>query len=124
MEKAQKALRIVFVDKDMKILAVAAIAQDATIDAANTKYAIHVYSESYTTNGGTRLENAVEKDKITTLEQDTATAISAIVYLDGEYVDYAMSGVGENTGIRGTLNLQFCGSANLTPMSYTFNSGN
>ena len=45
---------------------------------------------------------------------DVAQCISVLVYLDGNYVDYAMGGVS------GTLNLQFSSSTTLTPMDYTF----
>lgn len=123
MKKIAKALRVVFMDKDEKVVAVAAIDQAADAIKADTyKYALHIYAPTFTKNGGITLGAAVADDAIMTLEQDTATALSTIVYLDGENVDYALNGVDGNAGIVGTLNLQFCGSANLTPMTYDFNA--
>lgn len=117
MQKIAKALRVVFVDKDLKVVAVAAIDQaDGAIKEGTYEYALHIYKATFTKDGGIELGAAVENDKIMTLEQDTATALSAIVYLDGENVDYAMNGV------TGTLNLQFCGSADLSPMTYDFSA--
>lgn len=123
MGKIAKALRVVFMDKDKKVVAVAAIDQAPGAIKANTyKYALHIYESTFTANGGIKLGDAVTDDAIMTLEQDTATALSTIVYLDGENVDYALNGVDGNAGIVGTLNLQFCGSTNLTPMTYDFNA--
>ena len=56
---------------------------------------------------------------ITALNQNTATAVSVLVYLDGETItnkDVAATGTSSMTG---TMNLQFASSANLVPMEYT-----
>ena len=56
--------------------------------------------------------------KIIDLTQNQATAISVLVYLDGEYItnkDVAISG----KSAVGTMNLQFSSSAQLDPMDYT-----
>lgn len=53
---------------------------------------------------------------ITSLTQNEATAVSALVYLDGEKVTNADVGT---VDINGTLNLQFASSAELKPMDYS-----
>lgn len=50
---------------------------------------------------------------IMNLTADTATGLSVLVYLDGNYTDSTLD------TIEGKLNLQFSSSATLTPMSYT-----
>lgn len=50
--------------------------------------------------------------------QNTPTAISAIVYLDGDHVDNA-DVANAAQSMSGTLNLQFSSTATLTPMDYT-----
>lgn len=57
-----------------------------------------------------------DKQVITSLTQNEATAISALVYLDGEKVTNADVGT---VDINGTLNLQFASSAELKPMDYS-----
>lgn len=112
MKKAAKALRVVFVDEKQKILAVAGL-KETNITDGTKKYALHVYNTTFTTAGGLTLGEKVENDKVTDLQANKPTAISAIVYMDGEYVDSTMNGV------TGTLDLQFCSSAQLEPMNYT-----
>lgn len=53
--------------------------------------------------------------KITDLTQNEATAVSALVYLDGENVTNADVA---NANLTGTMNLQFSSNAALTPMEY------
>lgn len=57
------------------------------------------------------------KDVICPLTQNTATAISVLVYLDGNVVDNSM--VPYLGDLKGTLNLQFSSSAELKPMEYS-----
>lgn len=53
--------------------------------------------------------------KITDLTQNKATAVSALVYLDGENLTNADVG---NAQLEGKMNIQFSSSAALTPMEY------
>jgi hypothetical protein len=56
---------------------------------------------------------------LTALQQNVATAITTVVYLDGDTVqnkDVAISG----NSMTGTMNLQFASDAPLDPMDYTF----
>ncbi len=56
---------------------------------------------------------------ITALTQNTAQAVSVLVYLDGETVTNADVSATGTTSMTGSLNLQFASSANLVPMNYT-----
>lgn len=56
---------------------------------------------------------------ITALTQNTAQAVSVLVYLDGETVTNADVSATGTTSMTGSLNLQFASSANLVPMEYT-----
>ena len=111
-----KALRVVFVDtSDNTILGVAGIAASdaATVTPTDgTEYALHMYDYTIDENGSIKLNSAKADDTVTALTATNAKAITALVYLDGGYVDYAMD------GIQGTLNLQFKSDQKLTPMSY------
>lgn len=63
----------------------------------------------------TTTKNFDESDVLTTLGQNVATAVSAMVYLDGSDLSNAdMLTSGE---VEGTLNLQFASSAELVPMN-------
>jgi hypothetical protein len=57
--------------------------------------------------------------KITALPQNTATAVSVLVYLDGENIGNDDVAASAATSMTGTMNLQFASSANLVPMEYT-----
>ena len=54
-------------------------------------------------------------DVITALTQNTATAVSALVYLDGEELENKDIA---NANLTGTMNLQFASTADLVPMEY------
>ena len=121
--KLADALRVVFINTaDKTILGVAAMDKTPTKDGGNT-YALHMYNYEITTDGTVTLkgqkmttaaegETAKADDTIVSLTGDAPKAISALVYIDGGAVDYAMDEVS------GTMNLQFCTDQTLTPMSY------
>ena len=121
--KLAKALRVVFIDTaDKTILGVAAMDKAPTKDGGNT-YALHMYNYEITTDGTVTLkeqkmttpaagETAKADDTIVSLTGDAPKAISALVYIDGGAVDYAMDEVS------GTMNLQFCTDTELQPMVY------
>lgn len=120
--KLADALRVVFINTaDKTILGVAAMDKTPTKDGGNT-YALHMYSYTIEADGTVKLgaqktttgEDGLPKadDFIADLTGDTPKAISALVYIDGGAVDYAMDEVS------GTMNLQFCTDQTLTPMSY------
>lgn len=55
-------------------------------------------------------------DKIVDMDQNKATKVSILVYLDGENIDNAAVSNGSKTGTAMKLNLQFSSSADLVPM--------
>lgn len=65
--------------------------------------------------GGFAMKDGKEDATITKLVQNTATAVSSLVYLEGETITNADVG---NGAITGTMNLQFASSAELKPMEY------
>lgn len=120
LNKVAQALRVVFVnnqnDGGYQILGVAGLTATGTPLTENSTgvYPLHMYTWETDANGGIKLKDTVTNDVITDMAADVAQCISVLVYLDGNYVDYAMGGVS------GTLNLQFSSSTALTPMDYTF----
>ena len=119
LKKVAQALRVVFINNQAggyEILGVAGLTKTGTELATNqdNTYALHMYNWTVDDNGGITLGNPITNDVITDMKADVAQCISVLVYLDGNYVDYAMGGVS------GTLNLQFSSSTTLTPMDYTF----
>lgn len=58
-------------------------------------------------------------NKIMALTQNTAHALSVLVYLDGNVVTNADVSATGSSSMKGTMNLQFSSSAQLTPMEYT-----
>lgn len=122
VSKLADALRVVFIDTaDKTILGVAAMGKTPTETGGNT-YALHMYSYTIEADGTVKLGEqktttgedgqAKANDFIADLTGDTPKAISALVYIDGGAVDYAMDKV------TGSLNLQFCTDAELQPMKY------
>lgn len=120
LNKVAQALRVVFInnqnDGGYQILGVAGLTATGTPLTANDDgvYSLHMYDWTVDGNGGIKLTGQKADDVITDMQADVAQCISVLVYLDGNYVDYAMGGVS------GTLNLQFSSSTTLTPMDYTF----
>lgn len=120
LKKVAQALRVVFInnqnDGGYQILGVAGLTATGTTLTANEtgSYQLHMYTWETDANGGIKLTGLKDGDVITDMQADVAQCISVLVYLDGNYVDYAMGGVS------GTLNLQFSSSTTLTPMDYTF----
>lgn len=72
-------------------------------------------------NVATEEDETLEKSEdgvIAPLTQNTAIAISALVYLDGESLTNADVAYEAATSVTGTANFQFASSANLVPMNY------
>lgn len=59
-----------------------------------------------------------EDNVIMELTQNKATALSVLVYLDGENISNADVAANAASSISGSMNLQFASSANLIPMEY------
>ncbi len=100
-------------------------------DTVTTVY--HVYDQDITLEGELALMEYTITDNdvlsftgvkgsqaLKTLDQNVPTAITALVYLDGDYIDNSDVTNSENgISTTGKLNLQFASSANLVPMTNT-----
>lgn len=107
--KALAALRIAFVDARNKVLAVGKL---NTAAAEGGKYAVHLYSFTVADGVLTVSNNQIANDKILDMTANTAVALTAVVYMDGDATSFAQG------ALSGSLNLQFCTSANLQAMNY------
>ena len=88
------------------------MADKTNLDASTTYYV-----------AGTPVENAKHagtegKIEIMPLTQNTAHALSALVYLDGYHVGNEDVAATASTSMTGKMNLQFSSSAALVPMEY------
>ena len=74
---------------------------------------------NYNVTGGVlTFGEPMEVQSLTTLGQNIATKITALVYLDGDYIDNSdVSNSEDGISNTGRLNLQFASSANLVPMN-------
>lgn len=73
------------------------------------------YYVATTTTAG---ENKIKDNAIMPLTQNTAHALSILVYLDGENVGNDDVAATASTSMTGKMNLQFASSATLVPMEY------
>jgi len=67
--------------------------------------------------GGITLGEKLDSSAIMALEENVATKISTLVYLDGSIVNNSMVAANSTQSMTGTMNLQFSSSANLMPMN-------
>ena len=127
-------IRVVFLDGDGKVLGVAALDMEkAALDAEKGWTApLHLYkykiaagdanaktgalSLAKTEEG--KLDKAANGDVLCELAQNTATKISALVYLDGDSVDNS-DVANAARSMTGSMNLQFSTNVDLVPMHYT-----
>ena len=90
-------------------------------DNANVEVTAPLYLHNYTINAGKLQFNApLAVQTLTALDQNVITGVSALVYLDGDYIDNG-DVINSENGISnsGTMNLQFASSVNLVPMENT-----
>lgn len=129
-------IRVVFTDREGKILGVAGLdtttVSESAADGGETEYTCNLVMMNYSVDK-VAAEGADEEYKltvnekktgtdaavITALNQNTATRISAYVYLDGDVVDNSMVAATTTPSMTGTLNLQFASDATLKPMDYS-----
>ena len=116
-DAVKNALRVAFVNAEGSVLGIAKLDANPVADNA-LKYALHMYSAESLENGVLKLSDTAT-DEIMTLTSGVATRLTAIVYMDGTYLDNTVA-----AGASGKLNLQFCGSETLQSMDYSgYNSG-
>lgn len=124
-----KSLRVVFMDTATgtiygiaKIDTAAYDAMSAGVIEGLTEIEGDLYLHSYTleTDGTITLGSRIAEDQanLCDLPQNTAKAITALVYLDGDNVTNADVANGV-TSMMGAMNLQFSSSAELVPMENT-----
>lgn len=124
------AIRVVFVTPDGTVLGMAAaditrsVAPDtgvATYEGGEPvgddglKATLSLYEYTVAEPNILTLSAKAESGKLIDLTQNVAQKVTAIVYLDGDYVDNTMVANAE-TSMTGALNLQFASDATLTPM--------
>ena len=123
-----KCLRVVFLvdNGEWSILCVAMVDYD-NIDITNLDVndtvkitgPLKLYSATRSASGGLTLSDKTDLS-ITDLTQDTPTAITALVYLDGDEVQNAFLTPDQPFSLSGSINLQFATDAkDLKPMEYT-----
>lgn len=129
MVELMGAIRVVFTDGDGNILAMAKLdlsdytKEDATLSntiKADLKLCDYTITATKSEDGKTTTVSydigAFKSSQvITSLSQNTAKKITAMVYLDGNKVDNSMVANGQ-TSMTGKMNLQFASDANLVPM--------
>ena len=81
---------------------------------------LYLNEYSYSASGAVVAGDAIAEDDaiLCALPANTATPVSALVYLEGEYVTNADVANGD-VSLNGTLNLQFASDADLNPMDNT-----
>lgn len=115
------AIRVAFVDDTGSVYGIAKLnTSNHTVENGFVKAPLYLYgfsiSEEEETKGALIMDERRKADNtITSLEQNTAKAVTAIVWLDGDIVDNTMVSAEEETSITGILNLQFASSADLVP---------
>ena len=115
-------VRIVFMDAAGNIVGLGLLAQNGTdfVEGANGEItsAIYLYDFSIV-DGVLDVGNKKTSGELMALNQNTATKLSVLVYMDGDLVDNSMVSAEAVASLQGSLNLQFSSSADLKPMDYT-----
>ena len=115
IEGLAEGIRVVFFDNTGAILAVATLdAENGTL--AGDAYKMNLQLSQYTIadTGVITIGDVQADNKICALTANVKTAVSALVYLDGDVIDNSHAGV--QTGLEAMLNLQFASSVELKPM--------
>lgn len=114
------AVRVTFIDDKNNILGIAKLnTSNREITAEGVKASLYLYDFSLSEEDNSILmgERRKTENTITSLDQNVAKAITAVVWLDGDIVDNTMVSATESASLNGVLNLQFSSSANLIPAS-------
>ena len=115
--KLMTAIRVVFFDPESgNIYGIAQLTGISSADGKTTGK-LALMTATVDANGVMTLtaKTGEGADKLMDLQQNTATRISVLVYLDGDTVDNSMVANAEQS-VTGSLNLQFKSSADLVPM--------
>lgn len=119
-------VRIVFMDGAGNIVGLGLLEQDVEngtyVTGANGEITSNIYLYDFTINETSKKLDVVKKAdsaELMDLNQNTATKLSVLVYMDGDIVDNSMVAAEATASLNGSLNLQFSSSADLKPMDYT-----
>ena len=117
IEKLMGAIRVVFFDpKEGTIYGIAGLSD---YNASGEEFTGKLVLKNATVDGGVlKLTDKADANAdaiLMALQQNTATRLSVLVYLDGDTVDNSMVANAEQS-ITGSLNLQFASDAELVPM--------
>ncbi len=119
--KLMDALRVAFIDDQGNILCVAKLnLSNRVVGTKTIKAPLYIYDYEISEddeNKGAMIMGERRKfdNKIVSLDQNVAKAITVIVWLDGDIVDNTMVSAESETSLNGMLNLQFASSADLVP---------
>ncbi len=126
--KLMEAIRVVFINPEDGTIYGVATLDDISADANDTdamtgklslKNVTFNVDGTFTTKVWTEEEKTAGTNlKLVDLPQNTATKVSAVVYLDGDLVDNSMV-ANASKSITGSMNLQFKSSETLVPMNYS-----
>lgn len=127
VKNLMSAIRVVFINsEDSKILAFGALdmaSAEVTGSEVTADLCLYEYTVAADTNLGYKItintgENGMvkkETQSICSLQTNTATKVTAIVYLDGENITNA-DVANATSSMTGSVNFQFASDATLTPM--------
>ena len=115
-------VRLVFMNEAGDIIGLGILDSANAVKGANNELTSAIYLHDFTI-GADGVMNVVSNKKTTAdlmdLQQNTATKLSVLVYMDGDLVDNSMVAAEAVASLQGSLNLQFSSSADLKPMEYT-----
>ena len=119
--KLMDAIRVGFIDDQGEILGIAkpSVTLAETVNG-ELKAPLYLYSHTFVELDDTGLslvmgERLLAENKITDLVQNTAKAVTSVVWLDGDIVDNTMVSATAAASLNGVMNLQFATTANLNP---------
>lgn len=118
VQRLMEAIRVVFFNPDTGDIYGYAIPGDFTVEGGKTTGKLVLQTATYDAGKGWLTftpKAGTEADDLMDLQQNTATKLSVLVYLDGDKVDNSMVANAAES-ITGSLNLQFKSSAKLVPM--------
>ena len=114
IEGLAQGIRVVFFDNNNAILAVGILdADDGELSDDTYKMNLILSEYSIDDNGIITLNGVKADSKLCPLTANVETAVSTLVYLDGDVIDNSYSHA--QTGLEMILNLQFASSAELKP---------
>ncbi len=126
--KLMEAIRVVFINPEDGTIYGVATLDNISVDANDTDALtgkLSLKKATYDKDGKLTIGTWEEADKtagtnlkLVDLPQNTATKVSAVVYLDGDLVDNTMV-ANASKSITGSMNLQFTSSETLVPMNYS-----